>query len=77
MVLNVSPSTATESAGSTGFTKTFTVTLESADGEVNTWYNGSVTLAVADTSTAGTASISPACWIARHDQWQINSNNDW
>ena len=60
MVLNVSPTTVSESAGSTGFTKTVTVTLETATGEVCSWYNGPVTLAIADTSTAGVASISPA-----------------
>jgi len=60
MVLNVSPTTVSESAGSTGFTKTITVTLETANGQVCSWYNGPVTLAIADTSTAGVASISPA-----------------
>ncbi|MBP2644374.1 MAG: hypothetical protein H6Q67_2261 [Firmicutes bacterium] len=60
MVLNVSPSTVSESAGSTGFTQAITVTLKTSGGEVCSWYNGPVTLAIADTSTAGTASISPA-----------------
>jgi hypothetical protein len=60
MVFKVTPSTATQAAGNTGFTKNFDITLESAAGEVNQWYNGSVTIAVAETSAAGSASIVPA-----------------
>lgn len=40
--------------------QTMTVKLVTADGEVHSWYNGPVTLAIGDTSSAGTAAILPA-----------------
>jgi hypothetical protein len=60
MVFKVTPSSATQAAGSTGFSEKVSVKLESADGEVNSWYNGPVTIAIDDTSSAGVASILPA-----------------
>lgn len=41
------------------WSQTMTVRLQTADGEVHTWYNGPVTLAIADTG-GGTATIVPA-----------------
>lgn len=60
IVLKVTPATATPAPTSAAWSQTVLVTLETADGERHTWYNGPITLAVADTSTAGTAAISPA-----------------
>jgi hypothetical protein len=59
-VLKVTPATATPAPTAAAWTQAAVVTLETADGEVHEWYNGPVTLAIADTSTAGTASITPA-----------------
>lgn len=59
-VLSCSPSTATKAPTSSAWSQTVTVSLKTAAGEVHTWYNGPVKLAVADTSSAGTASISPS-----------------
>ncbi len=53
------PATVAKTATSEAWTQDAVVTLETNDGEPCTWYNGNITLAVADTGT-GTASISPA-----------------
>lgn len=39
------------------FTQTVTFTLQTAAGEVHTWYTGTRTIGIADTSSAGTAAI--------------------
>lgn len=49
----------TIAAGSTAWSKQVIVQLATADGEVHKWFQGQVTLSVADTSAAGAASISP------------------
>jgi len=59
IVLKVTPATYAPAATAAAWTKTVLVTLETADGERHKWYSGPVTLAVGDTSSAGTASISP------------------
>ena len=53
------PATVAKTATSEAWTETVVVTLTNNDGELCQWYNGNVTIAVADTGT-GTASISPA-----------------
>lgn len=63
MVFKCTPATAAPSAAAAAeddIAYTVTVTLESAAGEVHSWYNGPVLLAIADTDDAGTATIDPA-----------------
>lgn len=60
MVFKVTPATKTIAHTSTGWSQDVKITLESASGEKNSWYNGPITIAIADTSAAGTASILPA-----------------
>ena len=59
IVLKVTPATATPAPTAAAWSQTVVVSLETADGERHTWYNGHVTIAVGDTSTAGTAAILP------------------
>lgn len=56
---SISPTTVAATAGSTAWTRTVTVTLVDSDGDTQTWYNRAVTtgVSIADTSSAGTASI--------------------
>lgn len=49
--------TASAAATTAAWTKTTVVSLKTAAGKVHSWYNGGITLAIADTGT-GTASIS-------------------
>ena len=63
MVFKCTPSTAAPSAAAVAgadIVYTVTVTLESAAGEVHSWYNGPVLLAIADNDDTGVATISPA-----------------
>jgi hypothetical protein len=57
ILLKCTPSTIAASPGSAAWEEDILVTLETNDGELINCYSGYVTLAVADTSTAGTASI--------------------
>jgi hypothetical protein len=59
IVLKVTPATATPAPTVAAWSQACKVTLETADGELHKWYSGPVTIAVGDTSTAGTAAISP------------------
>lgn len=60
VVLKCTPATYAPTPTSSAWSQQVVVTLETADGELHKWYSGPVTLAIADTSTAGTATISPA-----------------
>lgn len=63
MVFKCTPATAAPSAAAAAeddIAYTVTVTLESAAGEVHSWYNGPVLLAITDNDGTGTATISPA-----------------
>ena len=63
MVFKCTPATAAPSAAAAALANiayTVTVTLESAAGEVHSWYNGPVLLAIADDDSTGNATISPA-----------------
>ena len=63
MVFKCTPATAAPSAAAAALADiayTVTVTLESAAGEVHSWYNGPVLLAIADDDSTGNATISPA-----------------
>jgi hypothetical protein len=63
MVFKCTPATAAPSAAAAAeddIVYTVTVTLESAAGEVHSWYNGPVLLAIADTDDVGAATIDPA-----------------
>jgi hypothetical protein len=55
----VSPATVSKAARSTAWTRTVVVELQTSAGEVHTWFNKSITsgVSIADTSTAGTATI--------------------
>lgn len=59
MVLAISPATVNKAATAAAWTRTVTVTLKNANGDVHTWYNKAVAsgCSIADTSTAGTASV--------------------
>ena len=59
IVLAVTPATATQAATTAAWEKEVTIKLQTADGEVHKWFSGKLALAIADTSTAGTASIDP------------------
>ena len=63
MVFKCTPATAAPSAAAAAqadIVYKVKVTLESAAGEVHSWYNGPVLLAIADTDDTGVATISPA-----------------
>ena len=60
VVLVVSPATSTPAATAAAWSLPITVSLKTADGAVHKWYSGPVTLAVSKSSSAGTATISPA-----------------
>lgn len=63
MVFKCTPATAAPSAAAAALDDvayTVTVTLETAEGEVHSWYNGPVLLAIADNDDIGAATISPA-----------------
>jgi hypothetical protein len=53
------PATLVSTPTAAAWTRDVTVTLETAAGEVHTWFNKAITtgVAIADTSTAGTATI--------------------
>lgn len=50
----------TKAATAEAWTKTINIALKTAAGGLHKWYNGPITLAVTNTSSAGTASITPA-----------------
>ena len=64
MVFKCTPKTAAPSATAAalaaGVEYTVTVTLETAEGEVHSWYNGPVLLAIATNDSTGVAIIDPA-----------------
>ena len=63
MVFKCTPETAAPSAADAAADAveyTVTVTLETAEGEVHSWYNGPVLLAITDDDGTGTATIDPA-----------------
>lgn len=63
MVFKCTPATAAPSAAAAAenaIAYTVTVTLESAAGEVHSWYNGPVLLAIEDNDGVATATIDPA-----------------
>lgn len=59
MIFVVSPATCTRTATEEAWTRKVAVELQTAAGEIHTWLNKSITsgVSIADTSTAGTASI--------------------
>jgi len=59
MAFKCTPATITRAATAALWTRTVVVTLETAAGALHDWYNATVTtgVSIADTSTAGTASI--------------------
>ena len=57
-VIKCDPETVAPEPTNAVWSQTVTVTLETTDGEVHTWYNGPVKLAVGDTG-GGTATITP------------------
>ena len=59
IVLKCSPATYSIPATAAAWSRAVQVRLETADGELHKWYSGPVTIAVGDTSSAGTAAISP------------------
>ena len=58
-VIKCTPATVAKAATNLAWTQEVVITLETNDGELHKWYNGNITLAVADTAT-GTAAINPA-----------------
>jgi len=59
-VFDVSPATTAPTPTTEAWGQEVTITLKSNNGEVHTWYNGPIKLAIANTSTAGTATIDPS-----------------
>lgn len=59
IVLKCTPATATPAPTSAAWSTPVLITLETADGERHKWFSGKLLLAIADTSSAGTASIDP------------------
>lgn len=59
MVFAVSPATTTRAATAAAFTRNTCVCLKDADGNIHNWFTKNITsgVSIADTSTAGTASI--------------------
>lgn len=59
MVMVISPTTVAPAPTSSAFTRNVEITIETAGGEVHEWLTQdyATTLSIADTSTAGTASI--------------------
>lgn len=59
IVMSISPATVTPAPTSAAWTRNVTIEIQTAAGELHTWVNTAVatTLSIANTSTAGTASI--------------------
>ncbi|MBT6322553.1 MAG: hypothetical protein HOJ31_10255 [Anaerolineae bacterium] len=59
MVLDISPETVAPEPTSAAWTRNVVLTVKNAAGDVHDWLNAAITtrLSIADTSTAGTASI--------------------
>jgi len=59
MVFVATPATKSTTVTSSAWTRTVIIELQSAAGEVHTWFNKAITtgVSIADTSTAGTATI--------------------
>lgn len=59
LVFVVTPATVTPVPRATAWTRTVKVELQTADGEVHTWFDKGITtgVSIADASTAGTATI--------------------
>ena len=72
IVVVCTPATKTKSASSAAWSETVEVSLQTADGEYHDWYNGPITLAITDTSSAGTASISPAAGARMMTDGKLN-----
>ena len=59
LVFSVTPATVAPAPRATAFTRVVSIALTSADGVIHEWFNKSITsgVSIADTSTAGTATI--------------------
>ncbi|MDA3939815.1 MAG: hypothetical protein PF693_10960 [Spirochaetia bacterium] len=62
IVLSITPATVTPVPTAAAWSRNVVIELQTAAGEVHTWYNKATTsiLSVSDDSTAGTASVVPA-----------------
>lgn len=59
IVFKCTPSTVTPVPRTTAWTRKVLITLETASGDIHTWFNNSITsgISISETSTAGTATI--------------------
>lgn len=59
LIFVVTPATVTPAPRATAWTRTVKIALKTSAGEIHTWFNKAITsgVSIADTSTAGTASI--------------------
>jgi len=57
LVLSISPTTVAPSPTSAAWTRNVVIELQTAAGEKHSWYSADLSVSIADTSTAGTASI--------------------
>jgi hypothetical protein len=57
MKLNISPATVNRTATTAAWSRTVTITLTDKDGNLLDFYSGDLSVSIADTSTAGTATI--------------------
>lgn len=74
----VTQATVNTTATSQAWSRKVTVELQSADGEVHTWFNKAITngVSIADTSTAGTASISSTTLTFVNGKVEVTVNGD-
>lgn len=63
IVISCSPATTTRAATAVAFSRDVEVSLKTATGEVHTWFNGTLPVAIADTSSAGTAAIADSATV--------------
>jgi hypothetical protein len=74
----VSPATVTTDARATAWTRTVIIELQTSAGEVHTWFNKSITsgVSIADTSTAGTATIASTTLVIKNGRATVTVSGD-
>lgn len=72
------PSTVAPAPTSSAWTRDVVVTLETAAGEVHSWFDKSITsgVSIADTSTAGTASIASTTLVIKNGKATVTVSGD-
>lgn len=60
----MSPATCKRAATAAAFSRLVTIELKTKEGELHSWFSGNLTVAIADTSTAGTATLPNGTTVA-------------